>query len=73
MTSKGQITIPKELGERFNLKKGVEVITIPTDNGIIIRPSANPLEQVRGLFSKELELEKAESFIRRMGRRWRLD
>ena len=73
LTSKGQITIPKELRERFNLKEGEQVIIIPTDDGIIVRPSANPLRQVRGLLSRELEMEKADRFIRKMRREWRLE
>jgi len=73
LTSKGQITIPKELRERFNLKDGEQVIIIPIEDGIVVRPSANPLKQIRGLLSRELEIDKADHFIRKIRREWRFE
>lgn len=39
MTSKGQVTIPLELRERFNLGPGVEVEVLPGPDGAIVRPA----------------------------------
>jgi AbrB family looped-hinge helix DNA binding protein len=40
MTSKGQVTIPLELRERFDLGAGAEVEVVAGDNGAIVRPAA---------------------------------
>ena len=38
MTSKGQVTIPQELRERFALGPGAEVEVVATDDGALVRP-----------------------------------
>jgi AbrB family looped-hinge helix DNA binding protein len=45
-TSKGQMTIPKEIRDRLGLKKGTKIDLLPTDNGFIgrIRGKANLLK-----------------------------
>jgi AbrB family looped-hinge helix DNA binding protein len=40
MTSKGQVTIPQELRERFALGPGAEVEVVATDDGALVRPVA---------------------------------
>jgi AbrB family looped-hinge helix DNA binding protein len=39
MTSKGQVTIPLELRERYGLGAGVEVDVVATDEGALVRPA----------------------------------
>jgi AbrB family looped-hinge helix DNA binding protein len=39
MTSKGQVTIPLELRERYGLGAGVEVEVLATEDGALIRPA----------------------------------
>jgi AbrB family looped-hinge helix DNA binding protein len=39
MTSKGQVTIPLELRERYGLRAGTEVDIIATADGALIRPA----------------------------------
>jgi AbrB family looped-hinge helix DNA binding protein len=39
MTAKGQVTIPQELRERFDLGPGVEVEIIATEDGALVRPA----------------------------------
>lgn len=39
MTSKGQVTIPLELRERYGLGAGVEVDVIATEDGALVRPA----------------------------------
>ena len=41
MTSKGQVTIPQELRERFALGPGAEVEVVATDDGALVRPVAD--------------------------------
>ena len=40
MTSKGQVTIPQELRERFALGPGAEVEVVATADGALVRPLA---------------------------------
>jgi AbrB family looped-hinge helix DNA binding protein len=39
MTSKGQVTIPLELRERYGLGAGAEVDVIATEHGALVRPA----------------------------------
>ena len=39
MTSKGQVTIPLELRERYGLRAGVEVEVLAAEDGALIRPA----------------------------------
>lgn len=41
MTSKGQVTIPQELRERFAMGPGAEVEVIATEDGALVRPTAH--------------------------------
>ena len=41
MTSKGQITIPQELRERFALGPGAEVEVVAAEDGALVRPVAS--------------------------------
>ncbi len=38
ITSKGQVTIPRELRERFGLGAGAEVEVVDGENGALVRP-----------------------------------
>jgi AbrB family looped-hinge helix DNA binding protein len=38
VTSKGQVTIPQELRERFGLRAGTEVEVVAADDGALVRP-----------------------------------
>ena len=54
VTSKGQITIPQELRERFGLGPGVEVEVVAGSDGAVVRATqpgsdgARLVEQLRG-------------------------
>jgi len=54
LTSKGQITIPKELREKLDLKKGDKLVLIEENGNIILRKVS--LEEIR-----EKALENYES------------
>lgn len=54
LTSKGQVTIPKELREKLNLKQGDKLILVEEDGNIILRKVS--LKEVR-----EQALENYES------------
>ena len=47
---RGEVTIPKELRERYNLKHRTKVKLIPKAEGILIRPKvADPVGELKGL------------------------
>lgn len=73
ITSKGQISIPKELRERFQLREGEEVLLIPGDEVIILKPGLNPMRRLRGVLREELDMKKVSEFIRKTRREWRVE
>lgn len=47
---RGELTIPKELRERYNIKFKSKVKIIPKAEGILIKPEViNPIGQLKGL------------------------
>lgn len=68
VTSKGQITIPKEIRDRMDLTQGETVAFEFTEKGeVVMRKSGDPLEELRDLrdeitFSEtDIETMKRES------------
>lgn len=37
VSSKGQITIPSELREAFDLEQGTKLLVVPTDHGLVLQ------------------------------------
>jgi len=72
ISTKGQLTIPKEFREILNLHKGDEVILYLQGGEIVIKPKTSDLGKLRGLLKEELDLEKAANFIEEERKRWRL-
>lgn len=56
VTTKGQITIPKSIRERLDLKEGSKIIFIESGNDIIIKNAAMlSLEKIQKAFEGEAE------------------
>ena len=72
ISTKGQLTIPKEFLEKLNLREGDEVILYLQEEGIIIKPKTAHLGMLRGLLREELDLEKANDFIQTERKKWSL-
>ena len=72
ISTKGQITIPKEFLEKLNLREGDEVILYLQEEGIVIKPKTAHLGMLRGLLREELDLEKANDFIKTERKKWSL-
>ena len=72
ISSKGQLTIPKDFREQLKLHEGDEVIIYIKDEGIIIKPKTRHLGMLRGLLREEVSLNKAIEFIQSERRKWRL-
>ncbi len=72
ISTKGQLTIPKEFREILNIHAGDEVILLLQDNGIIIKPKVSHIGMLRGLLRDEINIEKAKSFIDSEQKKWRI-
>lgn len=70
ITEKGQVTIPSELRKRYNLVPGKKVVFIPTEDGILIKPSPK-MKSLRGILGKNIELEKLEAIVLDLRKEWR--
>ncbi len=51
ITSKGQVTIPKDVRERMNLKEGDMIAFVPMRDGTLIVPRNKPVESIFGLLA----------------------
>ena len=69
VSSKGQITLPKELRERHHLLEGELVIILDSPGGILIRHAKTSL---RGSLRGKLGGEKFEKELRRLRKEWTL-
>ncbi len=72
ISTKGQLTIPKDFREKLKLHEGDEVILYIQDDGIIIKPKIVHLGMLRGLLRDEIVLDKAIDFIQSERKKWRI-
>ncbi|HTT35815.1 MAG TPA: AbrB/MazE/SpoVT family DNA-binding domain-containing protein [Thermoplasmata archaeon] len=66
ISSKGQITLPKELRDRHHLGAGEEALVVDTEAGILIRP--RPRQKLYGLLKGRIEAADLERSIRQLRR-----
>jgi AbrB family looped-hinge helix DNA binding protein len=67
VSSKGQITLPKEFREGYHLKEGEEIMMLPTDEGILLKHKKTPL---RGMFAGKIDINGFEEDIKEMRKEW---
>ena len=67
VSSKGQITLPKEFREGYHLKEGEEIMMLPTDEGILIKHKKTPL---RGMFASKIDINGFEKDIKVIRKEW---
>ncbi len=72
ISTKGQLTIPKEFREILNIHAGDEVILLLQDDGILIKTKVSHIGMLRGLLRDEINIEKAKSFIDSERKKWRI-
>lgn len=72
LSTKGQLTIPKDFREKLKLHEGDEVILYIQDDGIIIKPKIVHLGMLRGLLREEIDFNKAIKFIQSERKKWRI-
>ena len=56
ISERGQITIPKQMRDRFGMSSNVEVEITPTDDGLLIRKrtaSEHPVERVYAILQSD--------------------
>ena len=66
---KGQVTIPKELRERYHLLEGEDVVVLPSEEGVLIK---HPPSTLRGRLKGKVNLQGFENEIKRVRGQWRL-
>lgn len=53
MTSKGQVTIPKEVREELGLESGTKLWFVRTPQGFVLRPAKNSVMALAGIVAYE--------------------
>ena len=53
--AKGQVTIPAEIREKLNIKKGDRVVFIETENGVVISPAEIVVNAAFDAIGKDLK------------------
>lgn len=69
VSSKGQITLPKSLREKHNLREGETVLVLEMRDGVLIRHGRKSL---RGILRGRIETAGLEASVRALRREWRL-
>lgn len=67
VSSKGQITLPKEYREDYHLLEGEEVLMLPTDDGILIKHKKTSL---RGMLAGKIDIKGFEKDIKALRKDW---
>jgi AbrB family looped-hinge helix DNA binding protein len=66
---KGQITIPKELREKYHLHEGEEVVLVGEEEGVMVK---HPPSSLRGRLRGRIELAGIEEDVKKLRLKWRL-
>ena len=67
ISERGQITIPKELRDRFGMNKDVEVEITPTKHGLLIQKrtaAQHPVEKISGILDRGVDVDRYIEEIR---------
>ena len=67
ISERGQLTIPKELRDRFGMNKDVEVEITPTEHGLLIQKrtaAKHPVERVSGILDGLVDVDQYIEEIR---------
>ncbi|MFQ5909941.1 MAG: AbrB/MazE/SpoVT family DNA-binding domain-containing protein [Thermoplasmata archaeon] len=69
ISSKGQITLPKALREKYHLTQGEEALVLPAQDGILVKHKELSL---RGILAGKIDTEGFEKDIRMLRKEWTL-
>lgn len=67
VSSKGQITLPKELRDRHHLREGETVLILDTEEGVLVRHGSASL---RGLLKGKLDGDRFERALLKLRKEW---
>jgi AbrB family looped-hinge helix DNA binding protein len=70
LTSKGQVTLPKEVRDRLGLRAGDRIEFVETDRGFVVVPATQDIRVIKGIVPKPrkaVTVEQMNRAIRRMG------
>ena len=68
VTSKGQVTIPKDVRDALNLKKGTELtFVVQQDGSVLVRPKTRSLRDMMGMLKtdRHVTIEEMNEIIAR--------
>lgn len=68
VTSKGQITIPKEVRDELGIETGTKVWFVRTPMGFVLKPRTRSLMELRGALKYDGPPLSDEEIERRVGR-----
>lgn len=66
---KGQVTIPKELREKYHLLEGEDVMVLASAEGVLIK---HPPTSLRGRLKGKINIQGLEEEIKQIRKQWRL-
>lgn len=69
ISSKGQVTLPREIREKYHLKEGEEAMILQTDEGILIKHKRVAL---RGMLSEKIDIKGFEKELEKLRKEWTL-
>ncbi len=72
VSTKGQVTLPKQFREKLNIALGENVDIMLVEDGILIKHKLVNSRMLRGLLRSEIDIDKAETFIREERKKWSL-
>jgi AbrB family looped-hinge helix DNA binding protein len=66
---KGQVTIPKELREKYHLLESEEVVVVPATEGVLVK---HPTTSLRGRLKGRINTGGLEDELKRIRKQWRV-
>ena len=69
ISSKGQITLPKDLRIKYHLNQGESILVLDSGEGIVIRHGK---ETLRGILKGKIDTEGFEADIKSLREEWKL-
>ena len=69
ISSKGQVTLPKELRDKYHLQEGETVVVLDAGEGILIKHGRASL---RGLLKGKIDSKGFEADVRKLRKEWTL-
>lgn len=67
ISSKGQITLPKILREKYHLNDGETVVILDSGDGVLIK---HPQESLRGLLKGKIDTDQFERELKKLRKEW---